>query len=68
MVLLALAAALALTRGWASLFFVLAILLMIFLHELGHYITAKWAGMKVTQFFIGFGPRISRDYGPDRAI
>lgn len=58
MVLLALAAALALTRGWASLFFVLAILLMIFLHELGHYLTAKWAGMKVTQFFIGFGPRI----------
>jgi membrane-associated protease RseP (regulator of RpoE activity) len=57
-VLLALAAALALTRGWASLFFVLAILLMIFLHELGHYLTAKWAGMKVTQFFIGFGPRI----------
>ena len=58
MVLLALAAALALTRGWASLFFVLAILLMIFLHELGHYLTAKWAGMKVSQFFIGFGPRI----------
>jgi membrane-associated protease RseP (regulator of RpoE activity) len=57
-VLLALAAALGLTRGWASLFFVLAILLMIFLHELGHYLTAKWAGMKVTQFFIGFGPRI----------
>ena len=57
-VLLALAAALGLTRGWASLFFVLAILLMIFLHELGHYVTAKWAGMKVTQFFIGFGPRI----------
>ena len=57
-VLLALAATLGLTRGWASLFFVLAILLMIFLHELGHYLTAKWAGMKVTQFFIGFGPRI----------
>ena len=31
---------------------------MIFLHELGHYLTAKWAGMKVTEFFIGFGPRI----------
>ncbi|MEP6661966.1 MAG: M50 family metallopeptidase [Acidimicrobiales bacterium] len=56
--LLVLAATLAFTRGWASLFFVLAILLMIFLHELGHYVTAKWAGMKVTQFFIGFGPRI----------
>ena len=31
---------------------------MIFLHELGHYLAAKRAGMKVTEFFIGFGPRI----------
>ena len=45
-------------RGWAPLFFVLALLLMIILHELGHFVTAKWAGMKVTEFFIGFGPRI----------
>ena len=34
------------------------ILLMIFLHELGHFLTAKRAGMKVTEFFLGFGPRI----------
>ncbi|MBW3645134.1 MAG: site-2 protease family protein, partial [Actinobacteria bacterium] len=31
---------------------------MIFMHELGHYLTAKAAGMKVTEFFIGFGPRL----------
>ena len=37
---------------------VLALLVMIFLHELGHYLTAKSAGMKVTEFFLGFGPRI----------
>lgn len=38
---------------------ILAVLVgAIFLHELGHYLTAKWAGMKVTEFFIGFGPRI----------
>ncbi len=37
---------------------ILALVLMIFMHELGHYVTARWAGMKVTQFFIGFGPRI----------
>jgi membrane-associated protease RseP (regulator of RpoE activity) len=30
----------------------------IFLHELGHYLTAKWTGMKVTQFFLFFGPRL----------
>ena len=34
------------------------ILVMVFFHELGHYLTAKWAGMKVTEFFIGFGPRL----------
>ena len=35
-----------------------ALVVMIFLHELGHFVTAKWSGMKVTQFFLGFGPRI----------
>ena len=28
------------------------------LHELGHFVTAKWAGMKVTEYFVGFGPRL----------
>lgn len=37
---------------------VLAVLLMITLHELGHYLTAKRAGMQVTEFFLGFGPKI----------
>ena len=44
--------------GWPLLVMIAAIVVMIFLHELGHYLTAKWAGMKVTEFFIGFGPRI----------
>jgi membrane-associated protease RseP (regulator of RpoE activity) len=35
-----------------------AVILMIMLHELGHFATAKWSGMKVTEFFIGFGPRL----------
>jgi membrane-associated protease RseP (regulator of RpoE activity) len=39
-------------------FLIVALIVMIFLHELGHYLTAKAAGMKVTEFFIGFGPRI----------
>ncbi len=42
--------------GW--LVIISAIVVMIFLHELGHFITAKWAGMKVTEFFIFFGPKI----------
>jgi membrane-associated protease RseP (regulator of RpoE activity) len=35
-----------------------AIILMIMLHELGHFVMAKRAGMKVTEFFLGFGPRL----------
>jgi RIP metalloprotease RseP len=35
-----------------------AILFSVFLHELGHFLAAKQAGMKVTEYFLGFGPRI----------
>jgi membrane-associated protease RseP (regulator of RpoE activity) len=38
--------------------FVVGVVISIFLHELGHYLTAKWSGMKVTQFFLFFGPRL----------
>jgi len=42
-------------RSLGAFWFVLALLVVVFLHELGHFLTARWAGMKVTQFFIGFG-------------
>jgi regulator of sigma E protease len=32
--------------------------LVIFVHELGHFLTAKWVGIKVERFAIGFGPRL----------
>lgn len=38
--------------------FVVGLVVSIFLHELGHYLTARWTGMKVTQFFLFFGPRL----------
>ena len=41
--------------------YVIAILvfgLMIFVHELGHFIVAKLSGVAVVQFTIGFGPAI----------
>jgi membrane-associated protease RseP (regulator of RpoE activity) len=28
----------------------------VLVHELGHFATAKWARMKVTEYFVGFGP------------
>lgn len=40
------------------LVFVVGLLISVMLHELGHYWTARKSGMKVTQYFIGFGPRL----------
>jgi membrane-associated protease RseP (regulator of RpoE activity) len=54
---LALFVALAYFNLWWFVF-VVGILLSVFLHEVGHYWTARRSGMKVTQFFIGFGPRV----------
>jgi regulator of sigma E protease len=31
---------------------------LVFVHELGHFLTAKWAGVSVPRFSIGLGPRI----------
>ena len=38
--------------------FVLALLASIILHEYGHFFFARKAGGKVSEFFVGFGPRI----------
>jgi membrane-associated protease RseP (regulator of RpoE activity) len=56
--LVGLLALLGIWRGLPIVIVILAIVVIIFLHELGHYLAAKWSGMKVTEFFIGFGPRI----------
>jgi membrane-associated protease RseP (regulator of RpoE activity) len=37
---------------------VVAIIAMVMIHELGHFATAKWSHMKVTEYFLGFGPRL----------
>jgi len=42
---------------WAFLL-VIGLLISIFLHELGHFSTARWTGMKVTQFFLFMGPKL----------
>tara|TARA_A100001234_G_scaffold70891_2_gene62405 strand:+ start:19784 stop:21091 length:1308 start_codon:yes stop_codon:yes gene_type:complete len=40
--------------------FLLIISFLIFIHELGHLLAAKWANVKVENFSIGFGPKIFR--------
>ena len=37
---------------------VVGIVVMVMLHEAGHSVVAKRSGMKVTEFFLGFGPRL----------
>ena len=55
--ILALFAWLGFVNFWIFVF-VVGVVVSIFLHELGHYLTARWTGMKVTQFFLFFGPRL----------
>lgn len=38
--------------------FVIALLASVMIHEFGHYITAKKYGMRVSEFFLGFGKRL----------
>ncbi len=35
--------------------FIVAILILVSLHEFGHYIVARWCGVKVLRFSVGFG-------------
>ncbi|WP_341644699.1 RIP metalloprotease RseP [Thauera sp. SDU_THAU2] len=47
--------------------FALALGLLILIHELGHYLVARWCGVKVLRFSIGFGkPLLSCKAGRDR--
>lgn len=55
--LLALLAWVAVARIWLFVL-IMAIVASVFLHEMGHFLMAKRNGMKVTEFFLGFGPRI----------
>lgn len=57
LVILALTVWLAVTNVWMFLF-ALGIVVSVFLHEMGHFVTARLTGMKATQFFLGFGPRL----------
>ncbi|HWL65388.1 MAG TPA: site-2 protease family protein [Actinomycetota bacterium] len=40
------------------LLFILSILIVVMIHEAGHFTVAKLFGFKATKFFVGFGPRI----------
>lgn len=44
--------------GFSWIVIIAVIVVTLFMHELGHFVTARLTGMKVTEFFIGFGPRV----------
>ncbi len=47
--------------------FVVAISILVAVHEYGHYVVGRWLGMKVLRFSIGFGkPVWTKIAGPDR--
>lgn len=48
----------------STLWVLLAITILVFIHELGHFLTAKYFGMRVERFSIGFPPTLlGRRYG-----
>lgn len=38
--------------------FILVLGFLIFVHELGHFLVARWTGVRVLRFSLGFGPKI----------
>ena len=50
-----------------ALAFVVTLGLLIVFHEFGHYLVARWCGVKVLRFSIGFGqPLLSKRWGKDQ--
>ncbi|MBI5043245.1 MAG: site-2 protease family protein, partial [Nitrospirae bacterium] len=38
--------------------FLIVLGVLIFVHELGHFLFAKWMGVGVLKFSLGFGPKL----------
>jgi regulator of sigma E protease len=52
---------------WYALWFIVAVSLLVTVHEFGHYWVARRLGFKVLRFSVGFGkPIFSKVAGPDR--
>nr|HPG89813.1 site-2 protease family protein [Hyphomicrobium sp.] len=48
--------------GWIwqyGIVFLLVLTFVVFVHELGHFLVARWCGVTVKAFSIGFGPEIA---------
>jgi regulator of sigma E protease len=45
-------------KCWGGLPFLFVLTLVVFFHELGHFLVARWNGVRVSVFSIGFGPEL----------
>lgn len=43
---------------WTIVALLIVLGVVVFIHELGHFLAARWAGVRVNTFSIGFGPAI----------
>lgn len=41
---------------WTACYFILTLLILILIHEAGHFWVARWCGVQVSRFSFGFGP------------
>ncbi|MBB3658600.1 regulator of sigma E protease [Rhizobium sp. BK650] len=39
--------------------FVIVLSLLVFAHEMGHYLVGRWSGIRILAFSVGFGPEIA---------
>src|SRR6188768_3725642 len=46
--------------GWTGWFvpFIFVLSIVVFFHELGHFLVARWNGVRVLVFSVGFGPEL----------
>ncbi|MCB6177491.1 RIP metalloprotease RseP [Rhodobacter sp. Har01] len=42
--------------AWAAVFFIIALSIIVAIHEYGHYIVGRWSGIHAEVFSLGFGP------------
>ncbi len=45
--------------GWYVIPFLVILTVIVFVHELGHYLVARWCGVKIDAFSIGFGRELA---------
>lgn len=44
--------------AWTILAFIVALSIIVGIHEYGHYIVGRWSGIKAEVFSLGFGPKL----------